>query len=106
MTTMIENLRANGIDNPGITNALTSKLSAAQMPIGGGPIQTAVNISRPFNNQVRAQAGKHIAASCTTDFPLSVTGTPFAGTTRLTSANAALALAAHLARKSWASSSV
>ena len=40
MTTMIENLRANGIDNPGIANALTSKLSAAQMAISGGQIQT------------------------------------------------------------------
>jgi hypothetical protein len=91
MTTMIENLGANGTDNPGIANALTSKLSAAQMAIGGRQIQTAINISRAFNNQVRAQADKHIAAPCTTVFPLLVTGTPLVGTMRLTSANAVLA---------------
>lgn len=92
MTTIIANLLANGcIDNPGIANALTSKLSAAQMAIVGGQIQTAINILSAFNNQVRAQAGKHIAASCTTIFPLLVTGTPFVGTMRLTSANVALA---------------
>lgn len=92
MTTIIANLLVNGcIDNPGIANALTSKLSAAQMAIGGGQIHTAINILNAFDNQVRAQAGKHIAASCTTIFPLLVTGTPVAGEMRLTSANVALA---------------
>ena len=43
MTMTIENLRANGIDNLGIANALTSKLSAAQMAIGGGQNQTTGN---------------------------------------------------------------
>jgi hypothetical protein len=97
ITMIIENLLANGcIDNPGIANALTSKLLAAQMAISGGQIQTAINILRAFKHQVRAQEGKHIAASCTTIFPLLVTGTPLAGTVRLTSANVALAPAALL----------
>lgn len=92
MTTIIANLLANDcIDNPGIANALTSKLSAAQMAIDGGQIQAAINILSAFNNQVRAQAGKHIAASCTTIFPLLVTGALFSGEMRLTSANVALA---------------
>jgi Holliday junction resolvase len=97
ISTIIENLLANGcIDNPGIANALTSKLSAAQMAISGGQIQTAINILRAFKHQVRAQTGKHIASSCTTIFPLLVTGTPFVGTMRLTSANVELAPASLL----------
>lgn len=92
MTAIVANLLVNScIDNPGIANALTSKLSAAQMAIDGRQIQAAINILNAFNNQVRAQAGKHIAASCTTIFPLLVTGTLFSGEIRLTSANVALA---------------
>lgn len=92
VTAIVANLLVNScIDNPGIANALTSKLSAAQMAIDGRQIQAAINILNAFNNQVRAQAGKHIAASCTTIFPLLVTGTLFSGEIRLTSANVALA---------------
>jgi hypothetical protein len=58
-------LNAGCIDNAGIVNALTSKLSAAQDAIGRGNIQTAINILAAFEKQVQAQSGKHIAASCT-----------------------------------------
>jgi len=58
-------LNAGCIDNAGIVNALTSKLSAAQTAIGAGNIQTAINILSAFEKQVQAQSGKHIAASCT-----------------------------------------
>ncbi len=54
------------IDNSGIGNALTSKLSAAQAAISAGDIQTAVNILTALKSQLQAQSGKHIATSCTT----------------------------------------
>ena len=91
MTTMIENLRANGIDNPGITNALTSKLSAAQMAIGGGPIQTAVNISRAFQQSspsTSRQTYCRLVHHCLLPLPA---GTSFVGAMRLTPASVALA---------------
>jgi len=66
ITNVIGELLAGGcIDNAGIANALTSKLSAAQSAVGGGQIQTAINILTAFKNQVQAQAGKHIEPSCT-----------------------------------------
>jgi FIMAH domain len=75
MATIIANLLAAGcIDNGGIANALTSKLSAAQMAIGAGKIQTAINVLMAFRDQVQAQSGKHIASSCTTSFPVIVEG--------------------------------
>lgn len=66
VSTVIGDLLTSGcIDNAGIANALTSKLSAAQRAIGGDEIQTAINILTAFKNQVRAQTGKHISTSCT-----------------------------------------
>jgi hypothetical protein len=58
-------LNAGCIDNAGIGNALTSKLAAAQSAIGAGNIKTAINILTALKNQINAQAGKHIATSCT-----------------------------------------
>jgi len=55
-------LGAGCIDNGGIANALTSKLSTAQ---AAGNIQTAINTLTALKNQINAQAGKHIATSCT-----------------------------------------
>lgn len=54
-------LNAGCIDNAGIGNALTSKLSAAQ---SAGNAQTAINTLTALKNQINAQAGKHIATSC------------------------------------------
>jgi hypothetical protein len=58
-------LNAGCIDNAGIGNALTSKLSAAQSAAAAGNIQTAINTLTALKNQINAQAGKHIATSCT-----------------------------------------
>ena len=59
---LIGNLLGAGcIDNSGIANALTSKLSAAQ---GAANIQTAINTLTALKNQINAQAGKHIATAC------------------------------------------
>lgn len=55
-------LAAGCIDNSGIATALTSKLSAAQ---AATDIQTEINILTALKNQIQAQAGKHIATSCT-----------------------------------------
>jgi hypothetical protein len=66
ITNVIGNLLGAGcIDNSGIANALTSKLAAAQAAINTGNLQTAINILMAFENQLQAQAGKHIATSCT-----------------------------------------
>ena len=54
-------LNAGCIDNAGIANALTSKLSAAQ---AAANVQTAINTLTALKNQIQAQAGKHIATSC------------------------------------------
>jgi hypothetical protein len=54
------------IDNAGIANALTAKLTAEQGAIGGGSTKTAINILSAFTDQVRAQSGKHITADCAT----------------------------------------
>lgn len=58
-------LSAGCIDNAGIANALLSKLSAAQSAISAGNVQTAINTLTALKNQLRAQAGKHVATSCT-----------------------------------------
>src|SRR5260370_36351192 len=58
-------LNAGCIDVAGIANALSSKLSAAQSAIGAGNIQTAINILTALKKQINAQAGKHIATTCT-----------------------------------------
>ena len=54
-------LNAGCIDNAGIANALTSKLSAAQ---SAGNVQTAINTLTALKNQIQAQAGKHIHNAC------------------------------------------
>jgi hypothetical protein len=87
IATVIANLLASGcIDNSGIANALTSKLSAAQAAINRGQIQTAINTLGAFKSQVQAQSGNHISGSCTTTFTLLVTGTS-SGVVHLASAN-------------------
>ncbi len=53
------------IDNAGVANALTSKVTAEQAAIGGGHPKTAINILKAFTDQVHAQSGKHISVSCT-----------------------------------------
>jgi len=66
ITNVIGNLLSAGcIDNSGIGNALTSKLSAAQAAISAGDIQTAINIQTALKSQLQAQSGKHIMVSCT-----------------------------------------
>jgi len=59
-------LLAGCIDNAGIANALTAKLTAEQGAIGGGNTKTAINILSAFTDQVRAQTGKHMTADCAT----------------------------------------
>jgi hypothetical protein len=51
------------IDNHGVSNSLTKKLSAAQTAIGAGDKQTAVSILDALLNELRAQSGKHITPS-------------------------------------------
>jgi len=53
------------VDNSGISGALTSKLAAAQSAANAGDIQTAINTLNALKKQINAQAGKHIATSCT-----------------------------------------
>lgn len=55
-------LNAGCIDNAGIGNALTSKLSASQ---SAASVQTAINTLTALKNQIQAQAGKHIHTACT-----------------------------------------
>jgi len=66
ITTVITQDQALGcIDNAGISNALTSKLAAAQAYITAGDIQSAINTLTALLNQLNAQAGKHIKTTCT-----------------------------------------
>jgi hypothetical protein len=58
-------LAAGCIDNAGVANALTAKLTAEQGAIGAGSTKTAINILSAFIDQVRAQSGNHIAPTCT-----------------------------------------
>ncbi len=63
---VIDEMTAAGcIDNRGVANALSSKLTAAQSAIDSGNAQTAINILNALLQQISAQTGKHIAASCT-----------------------------------------
>jgi hypothetical protein len=65
LSTVVGQLLAAGcIDNAGIANALTAKLSAAQSAITAGNLKTAINILSAFIDQVQAQSAKHILASC------------------------------------------
>lgn len=62
---MIQQLLTAGcIDNSGIGNALTSKLSAAQSYINAGDSLDAINALAALKNQLSALSGKHIASSC------------------------------------------
>ena len=66
ISSVITSLLSSGcIDNAGIANALTSKLSAAQSYINAGDNLDAINTLTAFNNQVNAQNGKHIHSTCT-----------------------------------------
>jgi hypothetical protein len=58
-------LTAGCIDNSGIANALTSKLSTAQTFINAGNSLDAINTLTALTNQINAQSGKHIHSSCT-----------------------------------------
>lgn len=58
-------LSAGCIDNAGVANALTSKLATAQGFLNAGDNLDAINALSALLNQIRAQAGKHIATSCT-----------------------------------------
>src|SRR5262249_8969541 len=51
------------IDTSGISNALTSKLAAAQADITAGKIREAINTLTALLHQLNAQAGKHIQTS-------------------------------------------
>lgn len=62
VTNLVGDLLSSGcIDNAGIGNALTSKLSAAQ---SAGNVQAEINTLTALKNQINAQMGKHIATSC------------------------------------------
>jgi predicted outer membrane repeat protein len=66
VTQVITDVRALGcIDNGGISNALSSKLAAAQAAMNAGNIQDAMDSLNDFMSQLHAQAGKHISTSCT-----------------------------------------
>jgi hypothetical protein len=48
------------IDNAGIANALSAKISAASDAASGGDSTAGSNILNAFKNQVAAQTGHHI----------------------------------------------
>jgi hypothetical protein len=67
-STVIDDLTAAGcIDNSGISGSLISKLTEAQQEIDAGEIPKAINTLNSLLNQLLAQSGKHINASCTVD---------------------------------------
>jgi beta-propeller repeat-containing protein len=67
-TTVIDGLgNAGCIDNSGISGTLIAKLAQAQDDIDAGRIQDAINTLNALLNQLLAQSGKHIFASCTID---------------------------------------
>jgi uncharacterized delta-60 repeat protein len=55
------------IANPGITEALTAKLTTAEKFIDSGDIKTAGNVLGAFVSQVESQAGKQIPTSAVLD---------------------------------------
>jgi hypothetical protein len=62
---VIETLLEGGcIDSAGVSGAFTTKLAHAQAAIAAGDTQTAINVLTALLHQLRAQAGKHIEASC------------------------------------------
>lgn len=65
ITEVNEFLGLGCIDNAGIANSLASKMGAVKNAIANGQIQTAINILSAFISEVQAQAGKHIATTCT-----------------------------------------
>ena len=67
-TTSISNeinqlLIAGCIDNAGVANSFTSKLSADQKAIDAGNFKTAINILGAFINELEAQSGKHVCTA-------------------------------------------
>ena len=63
---VVSGLTAAGcIDNAGIGGSLINKLADAQRQIDAGRIQDAINTLNSLLNQLLAQGGKHIVASCT-----------------------------------------
>ena len=53
------------IDGSGSANALISKIESAKARIAAGDLHTAINTLSALLNQTQAQAGKHIATTCT-----------------------------------------
>jgi hypothetical protein len=65
-STVVNELTAFGcIDSSGISGALLAKLAQAQAFIDAGNIQAAINTLNALLKQLQAQAGKHIATTCT-----------------------------------------
>ena len=63
---VVDGLTAIGcIDNAGVSGALLAKLARAQAFIDAGDTQAAINTLNALLNQLQAQKGKHIVASCT-----------------------------------------
>jgi hypothetical protein len=66
ISNLIDQLLASGcIDNAGVANSLKAKLSSAQSYIDSGDSVTATNILSALLNELEAQDGDHLAASCT-----------------------------------------
>jgi hypothetical protein len=63
-TAVNEFLSLGCIDKSGIANSLVAKMAAAQNAISHGQFQAAVNIITAFITELQAQAGKHIATTC------------------------------------------
>jgi hypothetical protein len=64
ISNVIDDFAAIGaIDNSGIRQALTGKLSDAQSYIDAGNKQSAISVLNAMINQLSAQSGKHITAS-------------------------------------------
>ena len=56
-------LKLGAIDNAGVANALTSKLTVAQSSQTAGQIQTEINTLQALLSQLNAQSGKHVKTS-------------------------------------------
>jgi len=66
VSTVISVLQAAGcVDNPGVGNALLTKLATAQSQIAADNYRAAANTLTALLNQLQAQAGKHITTTCT-----------------------------------------
>jgi hypothetical protein len=68
VTNVINTLLGLGcIDNAGVGSAFTTKLAQAQAAINAGDTKTAINILSALLQQLRAQAGKHLKTTCTSN---------------------------------------